>query len=156
MKGKGSDKIVEALKDSGISKNDPDSKFNKRELAIGAKIELEHVDDIEAAKEIAKDHLIEDKNYYKKDLFAEERAKAVKTLQKSKIKLTMEAVMDFLLDNPNPEDYVLHEWAESKGFNVHAVEELVYQMATVHAQKHMGKSLIILPASEYRELCKAD
>lgn len=128
-------KLSNKLKQSGLSKDDPDSKFDKRELAIGAKIELEHVDDIEAAKEIAKDHLVEDKGYYKKELFAEERAKAIKTLQKSKMKLTMEAVVNFLQENPNPEDYVLHEWAESKGFNVHAVEELVYQLATLYAKK---------------------
>lgn len=36
----------------------------KKELALGLKIEGEHTDDKETAKEIALDHLKEDKNYY--------------------------------------------------------------------------------------------
>lgn len=43
-----------------------DKDFNKKALAEGIKVELEHTDDIEIAKTIAKDHLTEDKDYYKK------------------------------------------------------------------------------------------
>jgi hypothetical protein len=43
-----------------------DKDFSKKALAEGIKVELEHTDDIEIAKTIAKDHLTEDKNYYKK------------------------------------------------------------------------------------------
>ena len=38
--------------------------FDKKQLAIGVKEELEHTDDIEIAKTIAMDHLTEDKDYY--------------------------------------------------------------------------------------------
>lgn len=44
----------------------PDSAFDPQELARGIKVELEHTRDREIAKEIAKDHLIEDPSYYLK------------------------------------------------------------------------------------------
>jgi hypothetical protein len=40
--------------------------FLKKQLKIGANIEKEHTNDIKIAKQIAKDHLWEDPNYYKK------------------------------------------------------------------------------------------
>lgn len=42
----------------------PDSNFNPQELSMGIRHELEHTDDEKIAKEIAKDHLSEDPNYY--------------------------------------------------------------------------------------------
>jgi hypothetical protein len=42
----------------------PDSEFDKNELEKGIKIEMEHTDNPEIAKAIAKDHLSECKKYY--------------------------------------------------------------------------------------------
>ena len=42
----------------------PDSHFNKKQLKTGTKIELEHTDSRLLAKQIAKAHLLENKNYY--------------------------------------------------------------------------------------------
>jgi len=42
----------------------PDSKFDPAQLAMGAKVELEHTDCPIMAKEIAKDHLMECADYY--------------------------------------------------------------------------------------------
>lgn len=42
----------------------PDSKFDPRQLKIGTEIELEHTDNPEWAKAIAKDHLVEIPDYY--------------------------------------------------------------------------------------------
>lgn len=42
----------------------PDSEFDKKELAMGIKIEYEHTNDLEMAKAIAKDHLYEFSDYY--------------------------------------------------------------------------------------------
>jgi len=50
----------------GLADGIPDRAFNKRELNKGIKVEFEHVDKRNLAKEISKDHLSEDKNYYKK------------------------------------------------------------------------------------------
>lgn len=44
----------------------PDDMFLTRELVKGMRIEMEHTDEPEEAKEIAKDHLIEDPRYYTK------------------------------------------------------------------------------------------
>ena len=44
----------------------PDSDFDPVQLQNGIKHELEHTKDHKVAKEIAKDHLSEDPNYYKK------------------------------------------------------------------------------------------
>lgn len=44
----------------------PDSKFNKRALSMGVKVEKEHTNNPCWAKQIAKAHLVEDKAYYKK------------------------------------------------------------------------------------------
>jgi len=44
----------------------PDSKFNKKQLRIGARVEKEHTNNPEIAKQIAKAHLVEIPDYYKK------------------------------------------------------------------------------------------
>jgi hypothetical protein len=50
----------------GAADNEPDDKFNKDDLKQGQEHEKEHTDNKEVAKEIAKDHLKEDKQYYNK------------------------------------------------------------------------------------------
>lgn len=42
----------------------PDSDFDPVQLKRGAEVELEHTDDLEIAKAIAKAHLKESPNYY--------------------------------------------------------------------------------------------
>lgn len=44
----------------------PDSDFDAEQLKVGIKVEMEHTKDPEVAKVIAKDHLSETKDYYKK------------------------------------------------------------------------------------------
>lgn len=44
----------------------PDSEFDASELAAGIKEEMEHTNNLDYAKRIAKDHLMEDKKYYTK------------------------------------------------------------------------------------------
>ena len=50
----------------GLADGKPDSDFDHEQLAKGIKVEMEHTDDKDLAKEIAKDHLTEDKEYYTK------------------------------------------------------------------------------------------
>lgn len=50
----------------GAGDNAMDSAFNPEALAEGIKHEMEHTNDEQLAKEIAKDHLTEDPNYYSK------------------------------------------------------------------------------------------
>lgn len=50
----------------GQADNAPDSRFNPEALAKGKAHEMEHTNDPDIAEELAKDHLIEDPNYYEK------------------------------------------------------------------------------------------
>jgi hypothetical protein len=50
----------------GLGDYRPDSDFDIEQLRNGIKVEMEHTKDPKIAKEIAKDHLSEDPNYYKK------------------------------------------------------------------------------------------
>lgn len=59
----------------GKHKNVPDSEFDSSELEKGIKVEMEHTDNPEIAKNIAKDHLSEIKDYYTRLLAMEEEAK---------------------------------------------------------------------------------
>lgn len=58
-------KYEEKIK-GGLGDNCPDSDFDAEQLKNGIETELEHTKDRKVAKEIAKDHLSEDPNYYKK------------------------------------------------------------------------------------------
>ena len=51
--------------EGGLADNESDSKFNKKELKRGTKVEKEHTKKKKVAKEIAKDHLKEHGDYYK-------------------------------------------------------------------------------------------
>lgn len=50
----------------GKADNMPDSKFDKNKLKSGQQHEREHTKDPNLAKEIAKDHIVEDPKYYDK------------------------------------------------------------------------------------------
>lgn len=58
-------KLAEILP-GGLADKVPDNKFNPANLAQGMKVEKEHTSSPILAKEIAKDHLKEDPNYYNK------------------------------------------------------------------------------------------
>jgi hypothetical protein len=45
--------------------SDPDSRFDRKQLAKGTRVEKEHTNDPKIARQIAKAHLSENKNYYK-------------------------------------------------------------------------------------------
>jgi len=42
----------------------PDNYFNKKQLKVGTKVEMEHTRNRAVAEDIAKTHLLEGKNYY--------------------------------------------------------------------------------------------
>ena len=50
----------------GLAAGKSDEDFDAGALAKGKKVEMEHTDDPEKAKEIARDHLTEDPKYYDK------------------------------------------------------------------------------------------
>lgn len=64
-------------------------KFNKKELAIGSKIEMEHTRSKKLATHIAKQHLCEFPNYYSKGLIPmEARLKKIMPIE-SRLKKRM-------------------------------------------------------------------
>jgi hypothetical protein len=48
----------------GLADNKSPNDFNPKAVEKGMKVEMEHTDDKEKAKEIAMDHLVESKDYY--------------------------------------------------------------------------------------------
>jgi len=58
------EEMADLIKNIGKYDFVPDSKFDRRELARGIEVELEHVNSRVIAKLIAKDHLSEISDYY--------------------------------------------------------------------------------------------
>lgn len=75
-------KVKEALK-GGLADSKPDSKYNKKELKEGVKIEKEHTPIPKVRKEIAKDHLEEIPDYYTRLNQLERKAKKAKKMLKT-------------------------------------------------------------------------
>jgi hypothetical protein len=57
----------------GLGDNRKSSEFNQRQLNAGIRVEMEHTKSRRIAREIAKDHLTEHKNYYTELRSAEKR-----------------------------------------------------------------------------------
>lgn len=51
--------------------------------------------------------------------------------ESSKLK---DELIKFFSDNPNPEDALLHDWAEGKGYEPFEVEDEVYKLATLYVK----------------------
>jgi len=70
----------------GLADGKPDSKYNKKQIKDGTKVEYEHTNDKETAKEIAKDHLEEIPDYYTRlDKMEKEAKKKKKKIKKSDV-----------------------------------------------------------------------
>jgi hypothetical protein len=70
--------LLSNLLQVGKHKDVPDDQFDAEQLNMGIEIEREHTDDLELAKEIAKDHLAEFPDYYTKLKKMESEGKAKK------------------------------------------------------------------------------
>jgi len=66
QKMKGSKGVKNDQIPGGLAAGKSDSKFDSEQLAAGTLVEMEHTKDRKIAREIAKDHLTEDADYYKK------------------------------------------------------------------------------------------
>lgn len=47
-------------------------------------------------------------------------------------------LLQFFIDNPNPDDKMVHQWAEKNNLDVHKVETEIYKLATISAQFLLG------------------
>lgn len=88
----------------GLADNIPDLKFEPESLVEGEEVELEHTDDVDLAKEIAKDHLVEDENYYEK-LEKMEKGSSLqwngRMNKKANLELVQKAAWDEISDDNN-------------------------------------------------------
>lgn len=87
MDGEPLDKVAKDLIPGGKADNKPNSKYPAKQIAMGRKVEMEHVNDSARAKEIAKDHLEEFDDYYTRLHKMEERAKKEKKANKGLLRL---------------------------------------------------------------------
>lgn len=102
-----------------------------QQLKMGINVEMEHTNDRKKAAAIALDHLAEIPDYYTRLQRMEDQAEKEEGAQKSeqgKGKVE-QALVDFLQDNPNPDDEQMHELAGKLGVEVDDLEEQVYAMA---------------------------
>ena len=68
--------------------------FDKKELSLGIPIELEHTKSKKVAERIAKQHLVEYKNYYSQGVIPmEKKLKAMNMREKSNIKKKLKTVI---------------------------------------------------------------
>jgi len=108
------------------------SDFDSAALKAGIKVEMEHTDNPDLAREIAMDHLTESKDYYK------ELAKMEAKLEKSEKEPNTKAIASWLAKHPNPDDSAVHAFAEKNGMEVDDVEEAIYRMASSKVKKSMS------------------
>jgi len=71
----------------GLSDSKPDDQFDLEQIEKGVKIEMEHTNDKDKAREIAKDHLVENADYYKKlDIMEKSELKDLEKKEARKIR----------------------------------------------------------------------
>jgi len=138
-------KVLSTLKEEGISKNRPDSDFDRKALSAGIKVELEHAKSREVAKEIAKDHLVEDPNYYDRLKIMEGEGKYSKLEEK---------IMSWFKKNPNPTDKQVHSFANKMNINEHKLEEIIYKLTTEHS-KMVKKSMTVKQSMKHSNILGA-
>lgn len=118
----------------------------KSQLAMGKKVELEHGtknpstnvtdNDPGMTARIAKAHLLEDPKYYTHLKAMEDKyVKKADAGEESGVPVTEEVVREWLQRNPNPEDSAVHQFAQAHGYNKHALEEVIYRLASAHVKE---------------------
>lgn len=104
---------------------------NQSTLNDAVKVEMEHTNDPEVAKEIARDHLKEDKKYYKK----------LETIENPpKLDSDQKSIVNLLQKNPTPTDDEIHNLAESKGIDESKLEEKAYSLLAKYTNTFNNKA----------------
>ena len=104
----------------GKADNKPDEDFDKEQLAAGIKVEREHTSDPDKAKEVAKDHLTEIPDYYKRLKVMESKAdkEVKKSLERadSLVKALKESLSEEDMDLKKNDDEEEEEEKTEKSF----------------------------------------
>lgn len=134
-------------------------KHINRQLKMGLKVEKEHTDSEEKAKEIAMDHLTEDPSYYTKLAKMESGDKKTEKSEEDEIEKAKEETqftseqkkkIDNFIKNYKGdfEDKDIHDFANKMKLNKHEVEEYIYSIA----KKKLKKAEDNMIAEEPKEL----
>lgn len=100
-------KKAKDLLPGGEADNVSDAKFNKKKLRYAQKHEMEHTTSPGMAKELAKDHMLEDQDYYKKLEKIEKKSAALrlaKLCKASTVRTRMGHESDANVTTPAAED----------------------------------------------------
>lgn len=118
------------------------AEFTVAAFAQGCQVELEHgsrdpqtnvtSNDEEATGKIAWAHLKEDPEYYTKLAKMEKTANTLDGESSEAIDKTK--VIEWFKKNPNPQDSAVHSFAKEMGYNPHALEGVIYELATKAVQ----------------------
>lgn len=57
-------------------------------------------------------------------------------------------LVEFLKENPNPKDELVHEWAEERGYEVDDIEALLYELATDYVESNDPESEDLIPGGK--------
>jgi len=108
----------------GLADGVPDDEFDRKQLEKGINVELEHTDDPEIAKDIAKDHLMEMNDYYDRLEEMEEEAKKEKTKgAKKRIKSRI------VKNSTNGNDILREKWEHEQQEIQNLIDEFINDWA---------------------------
>lgn len=115
------------------------SQFDSAEIAQGMKVEKEHTDSKELAKQIAVDHLTEFPDYYTRlDKMeseakkAKQAAEAMADAEQGSMTVTEDQkreILDFIKRTAKPKDEDMHELFAKLNINPHRAEDVIYEFA---------------------------
>lgn len=113
----------------GLADGKPDSDFNKKQLDMGSKVEMEHVDDKAKAREISRDHLEEIPDYYTRldELETEAKADAKGDRKKNLSAADKKDLIEHISKTKDLDDEKMHGFYASKKLDPHAAETAVYE-----------------------------
>lgn len=104
-----------------FAKKSMDWRVKKVMLHI-AKDEQHHIHEFEELLEMI------DKEYHDQEDHAEEELKDMGISEKEDIQALHSKIKQFFIDNPNPTDKKVHEFAEKMGIDSHKFEEHIYKI----------------------------
>jgi hypothetical protein len=122
----------------GLASDQADSKYPPEQLERGERVEREHTDDEQTAREIAKDHLEEDREYYDKLEQVEDTDGDIEDAGRAPTEEDKADIRQYIATHEDLQDETFHQFMEERGINPHMGEAAVYEMAHSMAR---GKGL---------------
>lgn len=125
----------------GASKDVPEEELNKKQLRAGVKVEKEHTPKASVAREIARDHLSEQRDKGEKQDYYTRLKKMEGSFKKAddeggeeekatgKMPGNVQNILKaFFRAHPSPSDDQVHELAEVHNVSPHVLEQQIYKL----------------------------